>query len=85
LGSSFDRLDLILAALFLWMYFFLVARSVREIALTIWLGFFDFFAIRIATSKEVEMFLLTFAFLLEERSALFAVTVTGIIIKRIQD
>lgn len=78
LGKSFEKVLLILAALFLGIMFFFAARSVREIAFTIL--FLDLFllAILIALSRSTRIFLLNSAFLFDDLSALLAVLVTGI-------
>lgn len=77
LGPSLERVLFILAALFAWMTFFLAALSVSEIAFLIAAGVFFFLASRIATPSRDLILSLTAFFLLEERSALFAVLVTG--------
>ena len=74
---NLDKEDLIRAALFLWMTFFLAARSAREEATLMLSAFLVFFACRIATSSLLIIDVLTRAFLLDDLNALFAVTVTG--------
>lgn len=78
-GSNFERVDLIRAALFLWINLFLTARSAREIAVFIFSAVLLFLAVRTAFSRLTKMSLLTAAFLFELLSALFAVFVTGIL------
>lgn len=70
---------LILAALFLWIIFFLATRSVREIALMILAFFRPFFANLIAAPRRFIIILLTTCFLFEALRALLAVFVTGIV------
>ena len=69
---------LILLALFLWMAFFLAARSVREIAFFIFSGLLDFFACLMAISRDDNVKELTRSFFFELLKALLAVFVTGI-------
>ena len=77
-GNSFDSVDLIREALFLWMTLFLTALSAKEIAAIIFSAPFAFFAKRTALSSFAKINLLTWAFLFDPLSALFAVFVTGI-------
>lgn len=72
----------ILAALFLWIAFFFAALSTSEMAFTISLAFFLFFANRTAISILDIMWVFTAFFLFEDLSALFAVLVTGIILSK---
>ncbi len=69
--------DFILAALFLWMIFFLAALSVSEIAFNIAFLPPIFFATRKAASSFETIRLFAFAFLFEPLRALFAVFVIG--------
>jgi hypothetical protein len=68
----------ILAALFLWMTFFLAALSVKDIARLTFSCVGLFFTARTAISRLVFILLLTSSFPLCERKALLAVLVTGI-------
>ncbi|KKQ95952.1 MAG: hypothetical protein UV74_C0013G0556 [Candidatus Woesebacteria bacterium GW2011_GWB1_43_14] len=77
---SLERADFIRADLFLWIIFFLAARSAKEIALITSTCFLVFLAMRIAISKFFLVRLLTEVFLLEDLRARFAVTVTGILV-----
>lgn len=79
-GSNFESAPLIRAAVFLWIIFFLAARSAREIALRIFFVPFFFLAILTATSKFARINLLTSSFRFELRRALLAVLVTGTIV-----
>jgi len=76
--GSFDRADFILAALFLWMIFFLAALAVSEIAFKIASFLPVFFARRKEASSLETIRLFTFSFLFEPLRALFAVFVIGI-------
>jgi hypothetical protein len=78
LGKYLERLLLILAALFLWMIFFLAARSAREMA-SLTFSLEPSLANLIATSSLVLISLLVSSFLFEDLNALLAVLVTGII------
>ncbi len=80
LGRSFESVLLILAALFLWITFFLVARSTSEIASSTFSFDFDFLAALMATSSLARMRLFTAIFFLEDRCALLAVLVTGMLL-----
>lgn len=68
---------MILAALFLWMAFFLAAWSAKETALMIKSFVLAFLAFLIATSSRDRIILLIFAFCFEPLKALLAVFVTG--------
>lgn len=72
-----ESMDLILAALFLWIVYFLAALSASEIALRIDSLEGCFFATLIAISSLEIITLLTPAFLADPLKALFAVFVTG--------
>ena len=74
---SLDKEDLIRAALFLWMVFFLAARSAREIAFNTGSLVFSFFAFLTAISSPPNITLLTLVFIREPLKALLAVLVTG--------
>lgn len=74
---SFDKVDLILAALFFFITFFFAARSAKDVAFLTAFSDFAFFASLNAISNLLIIRELTIAFLADERKALFAVTVTG--------
>lgn len=77
-GKSFESCDLILAALFLWITFFLAARSARDIALIIFSFTLSFFARRMAISSLAMRVLFTDSFFRLPLRARLAVLVTGI-------
>lgn len=83
-GSSLESELLILAALFLWINFFLAALSAREIAASIFSLPPPFLARRTATSSLDEISLFTKVFLFEDLKALLAVFVTGIQLATLQ-
>ena len=76
--KSFARVDLILAALFLWINFFFAARSANLIAVMVFLAVLSLLACLIAISSIEAKDLLAFVFRFETLRALFAVLVTGI-------
>ncbi len=59
LGRSFDKVDLMREALFLWINLFLTARSARETAVLILSKLLLFFAKRTALSSLAKIILLT--------------------------
>lgn len=75
--KSLERLLLILAALFLWMTFFLAALSASDIAFRILALVLCLDAALIAASRLLLIILLTDLFLPAERNALLAVLVIG--------
>jgi len=78
-GRRFISVALILLALFLWIVFFLAARSAKEMAILTDFASFDLFASLIATSKELTIILFIASFFLLDLSALLAVLVTGMV------
>jgi len=84
LARALEILALILEALFLWISFFLEARSAKEYTTEI--SFKDplFKAFLIAYESFDVIILLTEAFFSDDLSALFAVLVTGIATKCIK-
>lgn len=80
LGRSFESCDLILAALFLCIAFFLDALSASEIAFMIRSLLLPFLAFLMAISRPTKIDLLTIVFLAEPLKALLAVLVTGMAI-----
>lgn len=75
---SLESWDFMRAALFLWITFFLTARSAKETAFLIFSGRGDFFAVLTAISRPLTMILLTASLFFEPLRALLAVFVTGI-------
>lgn len=80
--TSFDSWDFILAALFLWIIFFFAARSVKETAFVTPALSLDFLARRIAISSLLTKSRLTLFLFSDPLRALFAVFVTGILMKK---
>ena len=80
LTNNFAIWDLILAALFLWITFLLLALSAKEIALRIFSSLLVFLACRIELSSLLIVSLLTISLARLPLKALLAVFVTGIVL-----
>src|SRR3989304_1253774 len=78
---SLERLLFIRAALFLWIVFFFAARSMNEKAFLTSFSFLLFLASLTTDSSLLRIFLFTFSFRRDPRRALFAVLVTGILVR----
>lgn len=81
-GINLASWDLILAALFLWITFFLAARSASETALIIVPSDFLLFAVLIAASSLLTISLFTDSFFVLPLRARFDDLVTGIYISK---